>query len=742
MLASISLATLRSSFSSRQRAQAGLFSAVVTTFVVQTSQSLTPDWGQTSASLLTELVALQRAAAENIPISDVPRSPMNSTTQFSIDLSTRAVNVLWFTSLALSLSAALMCILVKQWVQNYTSAISGPPRDRAFLRHMRFDGVRTWKMRDIIGLLPLALHTSLIFFFAGMVIFLIPLDEFSCAVVAIIAGLTYTSYLTSAILPIFYLACPYRTPLSEYIDVAQFVFAEFPRTFGRIIGGCLAELYHAVGNPRRFRGLYHVLRNALHFERRVFVSMKVRVMNSIQYEDEEIVNLTVAATNWLLETTTRPSATNIVYQSYAGFSFIAAVQICSPVLGFENRLSSTVRYTSSLTSDPSDTYRLQRSIENLERMSRALVKICSSRIMGLGGPDYNRVVDLPEDLLAEAGAILERYSHLLREHHISSLHTALDALTIDNEYSIAREIGNHRYARLRLRLLEHKCQELLDRVEIEDNPNLWPFSVYMARLPYEITPQVVFNEFRNRLRMVLILCRSFPVRRPIRVPSLSTMPIPAIIALYMALYPQDIHALDAMVLTYGGRLNTATSLEVQKHLCISILAVVTGFTDEHPEWLIDPSAREAIARCLEFATNYLLSLLRLSGPRTATEIIMMEHTERCSMWRWKGKSIRDIWYKDVARIANSIITVSQRDALSLYQRGIIIHNDNGLHQALLSRINHVGRDYMGLGEYRPPPNSRPPSIGVHPQSVITESETPVASVQGASNEVQEISSLP
>ncbi|PVF95819.1 hypothetical protein CPB86DRAFT_816861 [Serendipita vermifera] len=39
---------------------AGLFSAVVTTFVAQTSQSLEADYAKISASLLTELVGLQR----------------------------------------------------------------------------------------------------------------------------------------------------------------------------------------------------------------------------------------------------------------------------------------------------------------------------------------------------------------------------------------------------------------------------------------------------------------------------------------------------------------------------------------------------------------------------------------------------------------------------------------------------------------------------------------------------------
>ena len=42
--------------------EAGLFSAVVTTFVAQSSQALNPDYAQITASLVYELVPMQRAA--------------------------------------------------------------------------------------------------------------------------------------------------------------------------------------------------------------------------------------------------------------------------------------------------------------------------------------------------------------------------------------------------------------------------------------------------------------------------------------------------------------------------------------------------------------------------------------------------------------------------------------------------------------------------------------------------------
>ncbi|KAK0451129.1 hypothetical protein EV421DRAFT_1213347 [Armillaria borealis] len=44
------------------------------------------------------------------------------------------VNGLWFTSLALSLTTALVSVLVKQWLHHYMALPSGTPRERSLLR--------------------------------------------------------------------------------------------------------------------------------------------------------------------------------------------------------------------------------------------------------------------------------------------------------------------------------------------------------------------------------------------------------------------------------------------------------------------------------------------------------------------------------------------------------------------------------------------------------------------------------
>ncbi|TDL23812.1 hypothetical protein BD410DRAFT_720459, partial [Rickenella mellea] len=155
---------------------AGLFSAVVTTFVVQSSLSLQPDYTQMSLLLLTESIALQRAAAEGISASSVPPTG-DLVSLFRPSFQSRLVNSLWYISLALSLTSAFMSMLVKQWLQAYTHNISGSPRERARLRHFRFMGLKAWHVPGLVAGLPVLMHMSLLLFFLGMIELLATLDE-------------------------------------------------------------------------------------------------------------------------------------------------------------------------------------------------------------------------------------------------------------------------------------------------------------------------------------------------------------------------------------------------------------------------------------------------------------------------------------------------------------------------------------------------------------------------------------
>ncbi|SJL01209.1 uncharacterized protein ARMOST_04527 [Armillaria ostoyae] len=193
--------------------KAGLFSAVVTTFVAQTSQSLQVDYGEVTTLLLIELINVQRSASNGSLVNDVPRSDL----AFRPSTSDSWVNGLWFTSLSLSLTAALFAVLTKQWIHQYLSVPSGTPQDRCRVRQFRYMGLEQWRVGFIIGLLPVLMSASLAVFLVGLVLFIIPLRVSVASVVGAITVISFSAYIVTNFLPILYPSCPYKTPLSQYM---------------------------------------------------------------------------------------------------------------------------------------------------------------------------------------------------------------------------------------------------------------------------------------------------------------------------------------------------------------------------------------------------------------------------------------------------------------------------------------------------------------------------------------------
>ncbi len=152
---------LLSPFLSLMTFQAGLFSAVVTTFVSQTSQSLQADYAQVSASLLFEMILIQRAIANNSSLDNVPASSLNPYTNFTPATTDVWVNGLWFTSLSLSLATALVAVLVKQWLHHYLALPSGTPQERSHVRQYRYGGFQKWHVLVIVDFSPFSCTSRL-----------------------------------------------------------------------------------------------------------------------------------------------------------------------------------------------------------------------------------------------------------------------------------------------------------------------------------------------------------------------------------------------------------------------------------------------------------------------------------------------------------------------------------------------------------------------------------------------------
>lgn len=189
--------------------QAGLFSAILSAFLIQVRQGLQEDPQDTTNSLLKILIQNQHnTTGPPIPLT---------TPHFKPTSSSRWVNGLWFSSLIFSLMSALGASLAKGWVMQYASAGSGSNWRDACSRHCRFTGIKRWRLTVIIQCLPLLIHTAFFLFSAGLVILLREDDVGISGVILALVIVVASLYIGSTLHPVFSSDSPFRTPVSSFI---------------------------------------------------------------------------------------------------------------------------------------------------------------------------------------------------------------------------------------------------------------------------------------------------------------------------------------------------------------------------------------------------------------------------------------------------------------------------------------------------------------------------------------------
>lgn len=186
-------------------AQAGLFSAVLTAFVVISVTMLQQDNTQTTATAVLQISA-QLSNHSLPPVIVEPFEPATSSV---------TINCLWFLSLVLSLTSALFGMIAKQWLREYMewTTASLTSQNAITLRQKRYEAFVGWKVPAVVAAIPALLEVSLILFFAGMVVYLRTVNAVVAGVttagIALVIGLA----VLATILPVFWQRCPYRTPL-------------------------------------------------------------------------------------------------------------------------------------------------------------------------------------------------------------------------------------------------------------------------------------------------------------------------------------------------------------------------------------------------------------------------------------------------------------------------------------------------------------------------------------------------
>jgi hypothetical protein len=193
--------------------QAGLFSAVLTAFSLETYKLLKEDSQDRTADLL-QAVAWQLGNF-SADTSTFPRTTEPS--QFNISSSSLRVNTYWLISLVLSLSSALLGILAKQWLREYLNWGLTSPRDSVRMRQFRYEGLVSWRVSDIVATLPLLLQMSLVLFLVGLIDLLWSINVVIASCITVIVSLTLLVAFISVILPFFSASCPYKSPLALHV---------------------------------------------------------------------------------------------------------------------------------------------------------------------------------------------------------------------------------------------------------------------------------------------------------------------------------------------------------------------------------------------------------------------------------------------------------------------------------------------------------------------------------------------
>ncbi|KAF8593695.1 hypothetical protein BDV93DRAFT_219233 [Ceratobasidium sp. AG-I] len=139
---------------------AALFSAISTAFIIESMKKLQPDPADTSASTLLDISRTLAAISNNQPVL-MPPLPDPASKTFTPSRASILVNMLWLTSLIISVGVSLMAMLAKKWCHRFLSARSGPYHEQARRRQKRWDSILAWRMQGVMDGLPLLMHLAL-----------------------------------------------------------------------------------------------------------------------------------------------------------------------------------------------------------------------------------------------------------------------------------------------------------------------------------------------------------------------------------------------------------------------------------------------------------------------------------------------------------------------------------------------------------------------------------------------------
>ncbi|KAJ8456923.1 hypothetical protein ONZ51_g11837 [Trametes cubensis] len=199
---------------------AGLFSAILTAFNVESYKLLQPDPGPDQSSAILQHISLQLGSLSFVqPFINSTHPAFRSSgatliTSTAIPRWAVSLNICWFTSLVLSLSSASVGILVKQWLNEFKSGLSVDSEHISKLRQYRLNNLERWHVGSIVNAIPVLLQSALALFFSGLLVLLWHLHRAVAGVTSVfVLGIT-VFIIGTTITPLIATHCPYLSSQS------------------------------------------------------------------------------------------------------------------------------------------------------------------------------------------------------------------------------------------------------------------------------------------------------------------------------------------------------------------------------------------------------------------------------------------------------------------------------------------------------------------------------------------------
>ena len=177
-------------------------------FVIDVHSNLQPDPNQQSAALLRAiLLTLNQSAIPGQtptvpPIQESPATEIVTTT------------CLMYASLLMSLLAAFIAMLGKQWLNRYLRNSGGSMIERCGDRQRKCDGLKKWPLHFFVESLPLMLQVALLLLACGLCRYMWSINVWVAYTLIGLTGLGVAFFIGIVIAGMSSYACPFQTPAS------------------------------------------------------------------------------------------------------------------------------------------------------------------------------------------------------------------------------------------------------------------------------------------------------------------------------------------------------------------------------------------------------------------------------------------------------------------------------------------------------------------------------------------------